>query len=64
MAIGQLSGTQPILISAPQWPNRACNALMQLYRVGKKPFVKANLAIYSHVVDVFGQCMSESLILG
>ena len=47
----QQSGTQPILISAPQWPNRTCNALTQFYRVGKKPSVKAYLAIYSHVVD-------------
>ena len=26
--------------------------------------MKADLAIYNHVVDAFGQCMSESLILG
>ena len=54
----QQSGTQPILISAPQWPNRTCNALMQLYMVGKKPSVKADLAIYSHIVNASGQCMS------
>ena len=30
----------------------------------QKPSVKADLAIYSHAVDVGGQCMSESLTLG
>ena len=60
----QQSGTQPILISAPQWPNRTRNASARLNRVGKKPSVKADLAIYSHAVDASGQCMSESLILG
>ena len=47
--------TTPTLISAPQWPHRP---------VGKKPSVKADLAIYSQAVDVRGQCMSESLKLG
>ena len=37
---------------------------MQLYRVGKKLSVKADLAIYSHAVDAAGQCMNESLMLG
>ena len=61
----QQSGTQPILIGAPQWPKKTCNAPAWLHRVGKKPSVKADLAIYnSHAVDVSGQCMSESLILG
>ena len=60
----QQSDTQPILISAPQWPNRTYNAPTRLYRVGKKPSVKADLAIYSHAVYASGQCMSESLILG
>ena len=53
-----------ILISAPQWLHRPCNASRQLYKVGKKPFVKVDLAIYSYIVDVSGQCMSVSLILG
>ena len=48
----QQSRTQPILISAPQWTNRPCNAPTQPYRVGKKPSVKADLAIYSHAVYV------------
>ena len=60
----QQAGTQPILISAPQWPNTTCNALTWPYRVGKKLSVKADLPIYSHAVDASGQCMSESLILG
>ena len=40
-----------------------CNAPTWFYRVGKKPFVKGDLAICSHVVDASGQCMSESLML-
>ena len=59
----QQFGTQPILISAPLWANRPCNAPTWFYKVGKKLFVKADLAIDSHAVDVCGQCMSESLIL-
>ena len=60
----QQFGTQPILISAPQWSHRPCNAPARPYRVGKKPSVKADLAIYGQVVDASGQCMSISLILG
>ena len=60
----QQSDTQPILISAPQWPNRTCNAPTQPYRVSKKLSMKADLAIYSHTVDAAGQCMNESLMLG
>ena len=52
------------LISAPQGPHRPCNAPMRPYTVGKKPSVKADLAIYGQAVDVRGQCMSESLKLG
>ena len=60
----QQSDIKPILISAPQWPNRTCNAPTRLYRVGKKPAMKAYPAIYYHTVDTAGQCMSESLMLG
>ena len=60
----QQLGTQPILISAPQWICWPCNALTQFYMVGKKPSVKADLAIYSQAVDIRGRCMTESLILG
>ena len=37
---------------------------MQLCRVSKKPSVKADLALYSPVVDAYGQCMSVSFMLG
>ena len=60
----QQFGTPPFLISAPQWLHRHCNAPTQFYRVSKKPSVKADLAIYSHIVDASEQCMSVSLILG
>ena len=60
----QQFGTQPILISAPQWDCWPCNALTRSYKVGKKPSVKADLAISSQAVDVHGRCMSESLKLG
>ena len=59
----QQFGTQPILISVLQWANSPCNVPTRFYRVGKKPSVKADLAIYSHAIDVGGQCMSESLTL-
>ena len=55
--------TQPILISTPQWACWPCNAPTGFYTAGKKPFVKADLAIYSQAVDVHGRCMSESLKL-
>ena len=60
----QQFGTPPILFSAPQWLHKACNAPMQFYRIGKMSSVKADLAIYSHIVDASGQCTSVSLILG
>ena len=60
----QQCGTQPILISTPQWACWHCNAPTWFYTVDKKPSVKADLAIYSQAVDVRGRCMSESLILG
>ena len=58
----QQPAIQPILISTLQWPNRPCNAPRWPYRVGKKPSVKARLAIYSHAVDASGQCMSVSVL--
>ena len=60
----QQFGIPPILISAPQWLHMPCNAPTQLYRVRKKPSVKADLVIYSHIVDSSGWYMSVSLILG
>ena len=58
----QQFNTTQILISALQWLHRPYNAARWFYRVGKKPSVKADLATYSHVVDVSGQCVSVSLI--
>ena len=52
--------TQPILISAPWLANRPCNAPTRPHRVGKKPSVKADLAIHSHTFEVSGR---SSLIL-
>ena len=43
--------------------NRSCNALTRFYRVGKRPSVKAHLAIYSQAVDVRRRCMSVLLII-
>ena len=60
----QQFGTQPILISAPQWASWSRNAPTGFYSVGKNPSVKADLAIYSQAVDVRRRCMSESLRLG
>ena len=57
----QQFGTQPILICAPQWACWLCNAPTRFYTVGKKPSVKADLAIYSQAADVHERCMSESL---
>ena len=55
-------GTSPILNSAPQWSHRPCNVPMWFYRISKKPSVKTDLAIYSHVVDVSEECLGASLI--
>ena len=55
--------TKPFLISAPQRSHRPYNAPTWFYRVGKKPSVKADAAIYSQVVDASGQGISVSLIL-
>ena len=60
---GLLQQFDTILISASQWLHRSCNAPTRLYQVGKKLSVKADLAIYSHVLDISGWCMSVSLIL-
>ena len=45
-----------ILINAIQKPHRLCSAPLWFYRVGKKPSVKADLAIFSHVLGTSGQC--------
>ena len=41
------------LISAPQWPHAPCSGLTWFSRVGKRPPVKADLAIYSPVNGVY-----------
>ena len=42
------------LISAHQWPHRPCSELLWFYRVGKRPPVKADLAIYSLIIGASG----------
>ena len=42
------------LISTPQWLHRPCSRPSWFYRVGKRPPVKADLAIYSPVSGVSG----------
>ena len=49
----QQSGTSHILISAIHWPHRPCIAPWWFDRVGNKPSVKADLAIYSYVLGIF-----------
>ena len=44
------------LISAPQWLHRPCSGPSWFYRVGKRPPVKADLAIYSPVSGVSVWC--------
>ena len=46
--------TPSSLISAHQWPHRPCSGPLWLYRVNKRPPVKADLAIYSPINGVFG----------
>ena len=50
----QKFGTPCILIKAPQWLHRPCSASLWIDRVDKKPSVKADLAIYSHVIGMSG----------
>ena len=42
------------LISAHQWPHRPCSGPSWFYRVGKRPPVKADLAICSPINGVSG----------
>ena len=48
----QQSGTTYILINAIHWPQRPCSAPCWSDRDGKRPSVKADLAIGSHVLSV------------
>ena len=51
------------LISAHQWPHRSPSGPSWFYRVGKRPPVKADLAIYSLVVGMSGQWVNVATIL-
>jgi len=55
-------GTTGYPINTPQWPHRVCVGSAWFDRVGKKPFVKADLFIYSNCVTVSGQCLSMAII--
>ena len=46
--------TPSCLISSHQWPHRHCSGPSWFYRVGKRPPVKADLAIYSLMVGMSG----------
>ena len=46
--------TPSSLISARRWPHRPCSGPSWFYRVGKRPPVKADLAIYSPINGVSG----------
>ena len=52
----QTFGTPCSLISAPQWLHIPCSGPLWFYRVGKRPPVKADLAIYSPVSGVSVWC--------
>ena len=51
------------LISAHHWPHRPCSGPSWLYRVGKRPPVKADLAIYSLVVGMSGLWVNVATML-
>ena len=52
-------GTTNIFVSATYWLHRPCSAPSWFDRVGKKPFVKADLAIYTYTVE--WKCCSVKL---
>ena len=51
------------LISAHHWPHRPCSGPSWFYRVGKRPPVKADLAIYSLVVGMSGLWVNVATML-
>ena len=62
--VGKLKAVLPAIRAqtvVPQWTHRPCEAPTWFTGSAKKPSVKADLAIYSHVVDV---PWGLSLILG
>ena len=52
----QQFGTIHILINAIYWLHRPCSASSLLDRVKKKLSMKADLAIYTHMLGLPGQC--------
>ena len=55
--------TPSSLISAHQWPHGLCSGPSWFYRVGKRPPVKADLAIYSPIVGMPGQWENVATML-
>ena len=51
------------LISAHQWPHRLCSGPSWFYRVGKRPPMKADLAIYSLRVGMYRQWENVAAML-
>ena len=56
-------GTSCRLINASQVPHRLRCDSSWLGRVGKKPSLKADLAIYSYIVTVSGQHLNVAIML-
>ena len=59
----QQADTPCSLISAPQWPHAPYSGPTWFSSVGKRPPVKADLAIYSPVNGVYVQCLSLAFML-
>ena len=55
--------TPSSLISVHEWPHRLCNGPLWFYMVGKRPPVKADLAIYSLIVGMSGQWENAATML-
>ena len=49
--------------SVHQWPHRPCSGPSWFYRVGKRPPVKVDLAIYSLIVGMSGQWLNVATML-
>ena len=68
LMIGQNScwqhfGTTHILNTTVHWFHRPCSALSWFDMVSKEPSVKADLAIYSHVLGMSAQCWSVAILV-
>ena len=55
--------TAHILIDAIHWVHRCCGALSWFDRLEKKPSVKADWAIYTHMLGVPRQYLSVAIML-